>query len=220
MAKLQACIELADIDGIRDEEKTIVQTYNRDDCLSAFALRQWLEEIRGKLIAEGAVIPRPQPGDADPSAAVSEWQQRIEPVIARLTDGVPADPTERTPDQQARWVLANLLDFHRREDKATWWEYFRLRDLSADEPARAEFPDARASIARKVDRACTHKPTAKCRLGCAAQRPLLGVKRTWRGLVSMSANDPKRTYYAGAASVDNRWPKIASSPVVKKGVPL
>ena len=33
-------------------------------------------------------------------------------------------------------------------------------------------------------------PTAKRWLGCAAQRPLLGVKRTWRGLVSMSANDP------------------------------
>ena len=31
---------------------------------------------------------------------------------------------------------------------------------------------------------------AKCRLGCAVQRPLLGVKRTWRGLVSMSAYDP------------------------------
>ena len=30
-------------------------------------------------------------------------------------------------------------------------------------------------------------------LVCAAQRPLLGVKRTWRGLVRMSANDPKRT---------------------------
>jgi hypothetical protein len=27
----------------------------------------------------------------------------------------------------------------------------------------------------------------------AAQRPLLGVKRTWGGLVSMSANDPKRS---------------------------
>jgi hypothetical protein len=26
-----------------------------------------------------------------------------------------------------------------------------------------------------------------------AQRPLLGIKWTWRGLVSMSANDPKRT---------------------------
>ena len=31
------------------------------------------------------------------------------------------------------------------------------------------------------------------RAQCAAQCPLLGVKRTWRGLVSMSANDPKRT---------------------------
>jgi hypothetical protein len=41
-------------------------------------------------------------------------------------------------------------------------------------------------------RACTH-PTAKCSHRCAAQRPLLGVKRTRRGLVSMSANDPKRT---------------------------
>jgi hypothetical protein len=30
--------------------------------------------------------------------------------------------------------------------------------------------------------------------GCAARRPLLGVKRTWRGLVSMSAYDPKRTF--------------------------
>ena len=48
-------------------------------------------------------------------------------------------------------------------------------------------------------RACTHKPTAKCGVGCAAQRPLLGVKRTWRGLVSMSANDPKRTSFIGAA---------------------
>jgi hypothetical protein len=36
---------------------------------------------------------------------------------------------------------------------------------------------------------------------------------------NMSANDPKRTYYAEITSVDNRWPKIASSPVVKKGVP-
>jgi hypothetical protein len=54
---------------------------------------------------------------------------------------------------------------------------------------------ANASLSRSSTfaRACTHKPTAKCWLGCAAQRPLLGVKRTCRGLVSMSANDPKRT---------------------------
>jgi hypothetical protein len=43
-------------------------------------------------------------------------------------------------------------------------------------------------------RACTHKLDGQnADLECAVQRPLLGVKRTWRGLVSMSAYDPKRT---------------------------
>jgi hypothetical protein len=33
----------------------------------------------------------------------------------------------------ARWLLAYVLDFHRREEKALWWEYFRLSDLSAED---------------------------------------------------------------------------------------
>jgi len=142
LARVQVCLELADTEGIRDEEKAAVQGYNRDDCLSAFALRQWLENIRSKLVAEGAAIERPVAGEGDPSAAISDWQKRIEPVIARLVTGVPVDSAERTEEQQAKWMLANLLDWHRREDKATWWEYFRLRDLSAD-----ELMDERAALA-------------------------------------------------------------------------
>ena len=42
-------------------------------------------------------------------------------------------PTERNEEQQARWILANILDWHRREEKAVWWEYFRLADLSAED---------------------------------------------------------------------------------------
>ena len=29
--------------------------------------------------------------------------------------------------------MANVIDWHRREDKAVWWEFFRLRDLSAED---------------------------------------------------------------------------------------
>ncbi len=36
-------------------------------------------------------------------------------------------------EQQARWLLAYLLDWHRREDKAGWWEYYRLRDLPEED---------------------------------------------------------------------------------------
>ena len=142
LARVQAFLELGDIEAIPTEERAIVQGYNRDDCLSALALRQWLEDIRSKLVAEGAAIKRPVAGEGDPSAAVSEWQVRIEPVITRLVAGMPADPAERTEEQQARWMLANLLDWHRREDKASWWEYFRLRDLSAE-----ELMDERAALA-------------------------------------------------------------------------
>ena len=39
---------------------------------------------------------------------------------------------------------------------------------------------------------------------CPAQRPLLGVKRTWRGLVTMSANDPKRTCQTGECASAGR----------------
>ena len=29
--------------------------------------------------------------------------------------------------------MANLLDYHRREEKSVWWELFRLSDLSAED---------------------------------------------------------------------------------------
>ena len=50
-----------------------------------------------------------------------------------IAGDVPVDSVERTAEQQARWVLANLLDWHRREEKATWWEFFRLAELSAED---------------------------------------------------------------------------------------
>ena len=45
------------------------------------------------------------------------------------------DPAERSPEQQARFALAHMMEFHRREDKAGWWEYFRLLGLEERELA-------------------------------------------------------------------------------------
>ena len=36
-------------------------------------------------------------------------------------------------EQRARWLLAQMLEWHRREEKSAWWEYFRLCELSDDE---------------------------------------------------------------------------------------
>jgi uncharacterized protein len=133
LANLQANVELSDVPAIADETKTTVCSYNEDDCRSAASLRDWLETQRAKLIAGGTEVPRPQPGESAPNEKITAWLIKINKLIERLTADVPADPAQRNEEQQARWLLANVVDWHRREEKALWWEYFRLAALSAED---------------------------------------------------------------------------------------
>ena len=129
-----------------------IEGYNRDDCISTLRLRNWLEERRSDLEAllrrEGLLggeldggfdvdvdgkLPRPAPPELEPSEAVEEENERVLALVERLTAGVPDDPADRTDADQAQWLLAHLLSWHRREKKSMWWEYFRLRDLDDDE---------------------------------------------------------------------------------------
>ena len=133
MAKVQACLELGDVQGVAEADRNAVNAYNGDDCLSAWALRDWLEALRADLVKQGAAIARPEAKAGEASEELTEWQKKIAALANRLTHNVPVDIADRTPEQHARWLLANVLDFHRREEKATWWEYFRLSALSAED---------------------------------------------------------------------------------------
>jgi len=133
LSKVQAGLELGDLNLIDDEARATVARYNRDDCDSTRALRDWLEAQRTLVIVQGGNVPRPTPPDAAPSEALTDWQLKIADLIAQLTADVPVDKLERTDEQHARWLLAHTLDWHRREQKAVWWEYFRLSDLAADD---------------------------------------------------------------------------------------
>lgn len=133
LANLQANLELDDAPALSEKTKTTVRTYNEDDCRSASALRDWLEAQRARLIADCVDVPRPQPRDGVPNEKITDWLVKINALIERLAVDVPIEPEERTDEQQARWILANVLDWHRREEKAVWWEYFRLADLSAED---------------------------------------------------------------------------------------
>ncbi|TPI65518.1 TM0106 family RecB-like putative nuclease [Mesorhizobium sp. B3-1-3] len=133
LLSLQSSLELGHPDTIREQDRSVVQSYNRDDCVSTQFLRDWLEMLRSRVIAAGENIVRPKPSDEVASENVTAWLAKISPLIEKLTADVPADPEERNAEQHARWILANILDWHRREAKATWWEFFRLRDLSAEE---------------------------------------------------------------------------------------
>lgn len=142
LAKVEAGLELGDLELIGAPERSLVAGYNRDDCLSTAALRHWLEAQRATLIAQGTTVERPVAQQGEAGETVSAWQEKIDALITRLTVDVPADILERMPEQQARWLLAQILDWHRREEKALWWEHFRLAALAAD-----ELLDERAGLA-------------------------------------------------------------------------
>ena len=130
---IQHALELGEAVDPGDANGAIVEAYNRDDCLSARALRDWLESLRAKAVADGAEIARPPAEPGDPNEQIGDRERRSRELAARLLAGVPELPADRSAEERARWLLAHLLDWHRREEKAPWWEYFRLREMPEED---------------------------------------------------------------------------------------
>ena len=108
--------------------------YNRDDVVSTARLRDWLETLRSELASRTSqVVPRPTPLSGEAPVDTAAADARVAEVASLLSADVPVDPAERSDEQQARWLLAQLLSWHRRENKAAWWEFYRRMDLDATE---------------------------------------------------------------------------------------
>jgi predicted RecB family nuclease len=107
-----------------------VAAYNEDDCRATLSLRDWLEDRRAELAERlGAELPRPFV-EEPPEAAEDPELARIR---AALLEGLPEDRAEWAAGQRAKALLADLLDWHRRDAKPMWWRYFYLRTLSPAE---------------------------------------------------------------------------------------
>ena len=148
---------------IEEQEPRILQDiadYNRDDCISTWLLRNWLEERRRDAQASHGELARPGPRSAEPSESQREQESRTAGLVALLTAGVPDDPADRTEEQQGRWLLAQLLGWHRREDRPEWWAYFaRLKET---DEALVDDPDSIGGltyegIVDKVQRSLVHR---------------------------------------------------------------
>jgi predicted RecB family nuclease len=107
-----------------------MEGYNCEDCFSTAKLRDWLETERRKLVESGKSVPRFVDREEGPSEELDERQKHVAELVGKLTNGIPANLETRTNEQQAQWLLAQLQDWHRREDKATYWEGYRLADLN------------------------------------------------------------------------------------------
>ncbi len=105
-------------------------------------------ELAGRL---GENLPRPAPGEPAPVEALSERLAHVAEVAGRLSAGVPEAAADRSPEQHARWLLAQLLSWHRREDKSFWWRFFYLmNDLSDEERVTEREPIGRLELVGRV----------------------------------------------------------------------
>ncbi len=99
--------------GIRD--------YNEDDCKSTAELVQWLRNVVGKSkIASTRLV----------SASAPKTPKELPPeVIVRLETAARL----RKQGDPVSVVLADLIEFHRREDKPMWWRMFDRAKATPEE---------------------------------------------------------------------------------------
>ncbi|HEX7002574.1 MAG TPA: TM0106 family RecB-like putative nuclease [Trueperaceae bacterium] len=128
---------LGEIQEVPDESFEIVRVYNRDDVASTLALREWLEGQRSLLVSRGEGVPRPEPGDSQPSEKVERERNAAEQAIERLRNGLPEDEADWTDEHAAQALLADLIDFERREDNVDYWEKFALMEMEPESLAIA-----------------------------------------------------------------------------------
>jgi predicted RecB family nuclease len=112
-----------------------IAEYNRDDVLSNWKLRDWLEARRVDLAARlRRELPRPpiEP-NAEHAQELTDEQRLVADLVGRLTTDLPPDGEPWSDAEHARWLLAQLLDWHRREEKAFWWRFFDLATKTDEE---------------------------------------------------------------------------------------
>jgi len=110
-----------------------IALYNEDDCVSTLGLHRWLEDQRAAAEGEYGPIARPVPGDGTPSDDIAARIGEAEALATALTRGVPLLADDCTDEEQARWLLAQLVDWHRRESKPEWWAHFARLAMSNEE---------------------------------------------------------------------------------------
>jgi predicted RecB family nuclease len=139
------------LENIPAEIRKAMEGYNSEDCFSTAGLRDWLEEERRRLVDRGTVVARPPGKSGDPSEKLQNKLDRAAALTERLCEGIPVDPKARSNEQGGQWLLAQLLSWHRREDKRAWQEGYRLAEMNDEDLLDERVGLTRLRFVERVD---------------------------------------------------------------------
>lgn len=179
-----------------------IRNYNIDDCDSTQELVDWLRdqqkinEISYSGRTETIEVPQ-----SDTNEEVQELFARVQAALAAETDSARAEILE---------TLGWLIEFHRREDKPSWWRYFDRMGMT--EVDLMDDMDCLAGLSR--NRRIPYPPTARSRTRLVyeynydADQPFRGAARQFQILgpgdrnVSAHEVDIDRGFISFASSVE------------------
>ena len=107
-----------------------IERYNEYDVLSTYLLRDWLLEIKPS--NAGAFLG----SEAESERSMAEQKEieiRLEDYRDRLLGRMCTDEEAMSDEEQVKLLTFQLLDFHRRADKPTWWQLFSRQDMTTEE---------------------------------------------------------------------------------------
>jgi len=103
----------------------LIRDYNEADCRSTWKMTAWLREIQ-----KPADIPFVPAGEVkQPNPTTNERAALAEEMLAE----VPRDNSADSEKWRVHALLAHLLEFHRREDKPSWWFLFERAGMTEEE---------------------------------------------------------------------------------------
>jgi predicted RecB family nuclease len=119
-----------------DEFLNRIRAYNQDDCYSTKDLEKFLRQQKDERSISFVPLQKDEVSarEVDPDSIKEQCSRRAQELIEGISiekRGLPLEDAD--PADYVQELLAHMLDFHRREDNPDWWEYFRRRDLSADQ---------------------------------------------------------------------------------------
>jgi len=113
-----------------DEEiKQAILEYNEDDCVSTVECRDWLLQRRDEATKKFGHEFHPFIKELGTTDESERFEANAD-IRAQLDEGVPDAAADRDEEQQAKWLMARLVDYHQREARPGWWDYFDRVDYS------------------------------------------------------------------------------------------
>ena len=117
-----------------------IERYNEEDCRSTFELREWLlalrDEAQQSFGCEIAWRPQREPVtmEEERAAALAEFNELQQALLADAPTIGSAEELDAVEESdRLRWIVAQLLSYHRREDKPTWWKLFDIAEMTGAE---------------------------------------------------------------------------------------